>query len=267
MPTLREIWQSYYSALKSWGWILLTISLVLSALGLYDLNKRIKSSTHNNNHQSITIEINLQTGLYSYANQIKSGLIQALRQLKETHSISYNYREFDHEMDGKIDLVKVRVKIKDNSNIDILTGEILRIVDDELVEYSILLQETIDVELDYLNDALNSTWESVKTTMSESTSTLEVTDYEAISVTFQLITNAIRKNLAYAKLVEMNKTDLSIIRKLTSEEVTADFLNSESVNQVLYKLFAFSIVGSLMIVFIINITFTFIREILNDPKH
>ena len=37
----------------------------------------------------------------------------------------------------------------------------------------------------------------------------------------------------------MNKTDLSIIRNLTSEEVTADFLNSESVNQVLYKLFAF----------------------------
>ena len=85
------------------------------------------------------------------------------------------------------------------------------------------MQETIDVELDYLNDALNSTRESVKATMSESTSTLEVADYEAISVTFQLITNAIRKNLAYAKLVEMNKTDLSIIRNLTSEEVTIVF--------------------------------------------
>ena len=48
MPTLREIWQSYFSALKSWGWILLTLSVALSAIGLYDLNKRIKSSTHNN---------------------------------------------------------------------------------------------------------------------------------------------------------------------------------------------------------------------------
>ena len=89
--------------------------------------------------------------------------------------------------------MKIRIKVKDSSNLDLLTGEILRIVDDELIEYLTLVQETIDVELDYLNDALNSTRESVKATMSESTSTLEVADYEAISVTFQLITNAIRK--------------------------------------------------------------------------
>ena len=107
MPTLHEIWQSYFSALKSWGWILLTLSVALSAIGLYDLNKRIKSSTHNT-HQSITIEINLEHGLHSYADQIRTGVMGGLYQLKKTYPISYHYKVFDHETDGNIDLVKIR---------------------------------------------------------------------------------------------------------------------------------------------------------------